>query len=92
MGLQGKGSSNYGGPVATAGGLVFIAATPDAKFRAYDSDSGELLWDTDLPTGGFATPAVYEAGGKQYIVVNASGAKLGTRPGSYYLAFALDER
>jgi quinoprotein glucose dehydrogenase len=92
MGLQNKGSSNYGGPVATAGGLVFIAATPDAKFRAYDSDSGELLWDTDLPTGGFATPAVYEAGGKQYIVVNASGAKLGTRPGSYYLAFALDER
>jgi quinoprotein glucose dehydrogenase len=89
MGLTGKGATNYGGPVATAGGLVFIAATPDAMFRAFDSDTGELLWETQLPSGGFATPATYEAGGQQYVVINASGTKLGTPPGRYYLAFKL---
>jgi quinoprotein glucose dehydrogenase len=88
-GIQGKGAANYGGPVATAGGLLFIAATPDAKFRAFDSTTGELLWETDLPTGGFATPAVYESAGKQFVVISASGTKLGNAPGRYYLAFSL---
>jgi quinoprotein glucose dehydrogenase len=88
-GLVGKGAINYGGPVVTAGGLVFIAATPDARFRAFDSSTGALLWETELPSGGFATPAVYEAGGTQYVVINASGTKLGNPPGRYYLAFSL---
>jgi quinoprotein glucose dehydrogenase len=91
MGLRGRGAANYGGPVATAGGLVFIGATPDAKFRAFDSDSGALLWETDLPAGGFATPAVYEAGGRQYVVISASGTKLGNPKGRYYLAFSLGD-
>lgn len=89
MGLSGLGATNYGGPVATAGGLVFIGATPDAKFRAFDSDTGVQLWEADLPAGGFATPAVYEAQGKQYIVIAASGSKLGNPLGRHYLAFSL---
>ncbi len=90
-GMSGLGTQNYGGPVATAGGLVFIASTPDAKFRAFDSSTGQLLWETALPTGGFATPAVYQAAGKQYVVINASGSKLGTAPGRYYLAYTLPD-
>lgn len=89
-GLSGRGAANYGGPVATAGGLVFIAATPDARFRAFDSDTGQLLWEESLPTGGFATPAVYSAGGKQFVVISASGTKMGNAPGKYYLAYALE--
>lgn len=89
QGLSGLGASNYGGPVATASGLLFIAATPDRKFRAFNSDTGEQLWETELPAGGFATPAIYEAGGKQYVVIDASGTKLGNPPGRYYLAFSL---
>jgi quinoprotein glucose dehydrogenase len=91
MGLRGLGSMNYGGPVATAGGLVFIGATPDATLKAYDSDTGELLWQGDLPAGGFATPAVYETGGQQYVVISASGTKMGNPKGRYYLAFSLQE-
>lgn len=88
-GLRGKGAANYGGPVATAGGVLFIAATPDAMFRAFDSDTGELLWEDKLPAGGFATPAVYSTGGKQYVTISASGTKLGNEKGRYFLAYAL---
>ena len=88
-GMRGMGAPNYGGPVATAGGLVFIGASPDGRFRAFNSDTGELLWDHKLPSGGFATPAVYQADGKQFIVIAASGTKLGTPKGRYYVAFSL---
>ncbi|MFK7976901.1 MAG: PQQ-binding-like beta-propeller repeat protein, partial [Halioglobus sp.] len=91
MGIEGNGAANYGGPVATAGGVVFIAATPDAKFRAFDSDTGKLLWEEKLPTGGFATPAVYSVGGKQYLAISASGTKLGNEKGRYFLAYTLDD-
>ena len=83
------GAENYGGPVVTAGGLVFIAATKDEKLRAFDKRTGELLWTTALPAGGYATPAVYEAGGRQYVVIAAGGGKMGTRSGDSYLAYRL---
>ncbi|NND33592.1 MAG: pyrroloquinoline quinone-dependent dehydrogenase [Saprospiraceae bacterium] len=66
------GIENYGGPVVTAGGLIFIAATLDGMFRAFDKDSGELLWEVDLPGNGLATPAIYEIDGRQYIVIAVS--------------------
>ena len=90
-GLSGLGAENYGGPVVTAGGLLFIAATPDDRLRAFDKLSGELLWEGELPASGFATPASYEAGGRQFVVIAAGGGKLGTPSGSRYVAFALPE-
>jgi quinoprotein glucose dehydrogenase len=83
------GTENYGGMAVTAGGLVFIAATRDEKFRAFDKDTGKLLWETKLPAGGYATPAVYEVNGKQYVVIACGGGKMGTKSGDKYLAFAL---
>jgi quinoprotein glucose dehydrogenase len=89
QGLRGTGSENYGGPVVTAGGLVFIAAAMDAKLRAFDKRTGELLFEAPLPAAGFATPAVYEADGRQFVVVAAGGGKLGRPSGDRYVAFAL---
>ena len=83
------GTENYGGGVVTAGGLFFIAATKDAKLRAFDKLSGELLWETTLPAAAFATPSVYSVNGKQYIVVACGGNKLGTAKGDSYVAYAL---
>ena len=83
------GTENYGGPVVTSGGLVFIAATPDRKFRAFNKKSGKLLWETKLPVPGFATPAMYEVNGKQFIVIACGGGKLGAKSGDSYVAFAL---
>ena len=83
------GTENYGGPVVTAGGLVFIAATKDSKFRAFNKRTGKLLWETDLPAPGFATPTIYNYKGKQYIVIACGGGKLGTASGDSYIAFAL---
>lgn len=83
------GSEQYGGPIVTAGGVVFIAATQDAKFRAFDKQSGALLWETSLPAAGYATPATYMIGGRQFVVVAAGGGKLGTRSSDAYVAFAL---
>jgi quinoprotein glucose dehydrogenase len=91
QGLTGTGAENYGGPVVTAGGLVFIAAALDAKLRAFDKRTGELLFAHDLPAAGFATPAVYEADGRQFVVVAAGGGKLGRPSGDRYVAFALPE-
>ncbi|MFH5882703.1 PQQ-binding-like beta-propeller repeat protein [Halalkalibaculum sp. DA3122] len=84
------GLESWGGPMVTAGGLVFIGGTPDKKFRAFDKTTGELLWETTLPAGGFATPASYRVDGKQYVVIAAGGGR-GIAPGDYYVAFALPE-
>jgi quinoprotein glucose dehydrogenase len=88
-GIPQTGTENYGGPVVTAGGVLFIGATQDEKFRAFDKNTGELLWETQLPAGGYATPAVYEVDGKQYVVIAAGGGKMGTKPGDTYVAFSL---
>jgi len=87
-----SGTESYGGSVVTAGGLVFIAATSDAKIRAFNKRTGKLLWETDLPAAGFATPATYEANGRQYIVIACGGGKLGTMSGDSYVAFALPQK
>lgn len=91
-GQKNTGSENYGGPVVTAGGVLFIGATNyDRKFRAFDKASGKLLWETTLPFSANATPAIYEVGGRQYVVITSEGSK--GRPtdpkGSRYIAFAL---
>jgi quinoprotein glucose dehydrogenase len=85
------GTENYGGPVVTAGGLLFIAATQDGKFRAFNKRTGKLLWETKLPVPGFATPAVYAVNGKQYVVIACGGGKLKTKSGDAYIAFALPD-
>ncbi len=83
------GTENYGGPVVTAGGVLFIAATKDSKFRAFNKRTGKLIWETDLPYPGFATPAVYQVNGRQYVVIACGGGKLRTKSGDTYMAFAL---
>jgi quinoprotein glucose dehydrogenase len=89
-GQTNTGSENYGGPLATAGGLLFIGATNrDRKFHAYDKMTGKLLWETLLPASGNATPATYVIGGKQYVVIAAGGGKSGAPSGGSYVAFAL---
>ncbi len=85
------GTENYGGPIATKGGLIFIAATKDEKIRAFDKANGEVLWEAKLPAGGYATPATYEVNGRQFVVVAAGGGKMGTPSGDAYIAFALPE-
>lgn len=92
QGLTDTGSDNYGGPVVTASGLLFIGATNfDRKFRAYDAPTGELLWETLLPAAGNATPSVYRIDGRQYIVIACGGGKNGAPSGSSLVAFALPE-
>ena len=88
-GIPPTGTENYGGPIVTAGGLLFIAATKDEQFRAFATDTGELLWETELPAGGYATPATYAVDGRQYVVIAAGGGKMGTPSGDSYVAFAL---
>ncbi|MDC6365784.1 MULTISPECIES: pyrroloquinoline quinone-dependent dehydrogenase [Flavobacteriaceae] len=83
------GSENYGGPIITENGLLFIAATKDGYFRAYDKKTGELLWKYKLPAAAFATPAMYEINGKQYIALACGGEKLNTPKGNQIIAFAL---
>ena len=94
QGIKNTGSENYGGPIVTAGGLVFIGATNyDRKFRAFDKDTGKLLWETTMINSGNATPATYEAGGRQYVVIAAFGGKgVKDAKGSGYVAFALPAR
>jgi len=91
QGIANTGSENYGGPVVTAGGILFIGATAhDRKFRAFDTATGKQLWETTLPYLGNATPATYMIDGKQYVVIGASGARDPKTPqGSAYVAFAL---
>ena len=96
-GIKNTGSENYGGPIVTAGGLVFIGATDyDNKFRAFDKKTGKLVWETVLPFAGNGTPATYELNGRQYIVIAASGMgnhgqRMGrpVQQGARYVAFAL---
>ena len=88
-GASKTGAEQYGGPIVTAGGLVFIAATQDAKFRAFDKSTGKLLWETALPAAGYATPSTFAIHGKQYVVIAAGGGKLGTPSGDAYVAYAL---
>ncbi|MGH9517713.1 MAG: PQQ-binding-like beta-propeller repeat protein [Terriglobales bacterium] len=90
-GVTNTGSENYGGPIVTAGGLLFIGATNyDRKFRAFDKSTGELLWETTLPFSGNATPITYEVDGRQYVVIAAGGGKDVKHPsGGVYVAFAL---
>jgi quinoprotein glucose dehydrogenase len=95
-GIPDTGSENFGGPIATAGGLVFIGATIyDHKLRAFDSRTGKLLWEGDLPFSGVATPSTYMVNGKQYVVIAAGGAtSMGSlrnaqQTGGAYVAFAL---
>jgi glucose dehydrogenase/mono/diheme cytochrome c family protein len=90
-GMKDTGSENYGGPIVTAGGLVIIGATIyDCKIRAFNSDTGELLWQNELPFAGTATPATYMIDGKQYIVIATSGQRNRKGPqGAAYVVFAL---
>jgi quinoprotein glucose dehydrogenase len=92
-GVRNTGSENYGGPIVTAGGLLFIGATNfDKKFRALDKRTGALLWETTLPFAGNATPATYELAGRQFVVIAAGGGKSGAPSGGVYVAFALPPR
>lgn len=91
QGVPPTGTSSYGGPVVTAGGLVFIAATLDEKIRAFDRRTGEILWEAQLPAAGYATPSTYMAGGRQYVVIACGGGKLDTKWDDAYVAFALPE-
>jgi quinoprotein glucose dehydrogenase len=88
-GMPITGTELYGGPIVTRGGLVFIAATQDARFRALDARTGALLWQATLPAPGFATPSTYAVRGKQYVVIAAGGGKLGAKSSDTYVAFAL---
>ena len=88
-GIAPTGTENYGGPVVTAGGVVFIAATRDSKIRAFNKFNGKLLWEYVLPVPGFATPCIYELNGKQFLVIACGGGKLGTKSSDQYIAFSL---
>ena len=92
-GMKNTGTENYGGPLVTAGGLLFIGATNfDRKFRAFDKSTGELLWETTLPFAGNATPATYLVNGRQFVVIAAGGGKdPRSASGGVYVAFSLPE-
>jgi len=93
QGMPNTGSQNYGGPVVTAGGLIFIGATNrDRKFHAYDKTTGKLLWEAVLPAAGNATPATYTVEGRQFVVIGAGGGKWGAPSGGTYVAFALPNK
>ncbi|MEP6746595.1 MAG: PQQ-binding-like beta-propeller repeat protein [Bacteroidota bacterium] len=87
-GIPITGTESYGGPLATAGGLIFIAGTRDERIRAFDKKKGKVVWEYQLPAGGFATPITYMIKGKQYIVI-ADGGGRGLKEGGSYIAFAL---
>jgi quinoprotein glucose dehydrogenase len=92
-GIPETGTQLFGGGVVTAGGLIFIAASRDEKFRAIDKTNGKVLWEFQLPVGGYATPATYEVDGKQYVVIAAGGGGLqATKTGDYYFAFSLPDK
>jgi quinoprotein glucose dehydrogenase len=91
MGVPPTGTENYGGPVVTAGGLVFIAGTPDKMFRAFNKMNGKLLWEFELPFAAFATPAIYKIGNKQFITIACGGGKLKTISGDAYVTFAIPD-
>ncbi|MDH5316003.1 MAG: PQQ-binding-like beta-propeller repeat protein [Gemmatimonadota bacterium] len=89
-GMTDTGTDSYGGPVVTANGLLFIGATTyDRKFHVYDKQTGKLLWETELPAAGNATPSLYMVNGKQYVVIACGGGKNGAPSGGTFVAFAL---
>ena len=88
-GVPPTGTENYGGPVATAGGLLFIAASADETIRAFDQATGNILWSAPLPFTGNATPSTYMVAGRQYVVISAGGGKSGRPAGGSIVAFAL---
>jgi quinoprotein glucose dehydrogenase len=89
-GVPKTGTENFGGSIVTAGGLIFIGATKDEKFRALDKSTGNTLWEYQLNAGGYATPATYSVNGEQFVVIAAGGAgKLGTKAGDEFVAFKL---
>ena len=88
-GLVETGSENYGGGIVTKGGIFFIGATRDNKVRAYHKLSGKQLWMADVQASSFASPSTYEINENQYVVFVCGGAKLGTKKGDSYIAFAL---
>ena len=90
-GIPITGAENYGGPVVTAGGLIFIGATSDQKIRAFDASNGKNLWEGDLPFDGHSTPSTYMAQGKQYVVISAGNFKLKPIKGGMLVAFSLPE-
>ena len=73
MGIRNTGAENFGGMAVTQGGLIFIAATEDNRFRAFDKASGVLLWEFEMDSPGFSTPSTYEIDGRQYVVIVAGG-------------------
>lgn len=89
-GVPTTGRESYGGPIVTAGGVLFIGASLDNHFRAYDMDTGDLLWQTLLPHGGYATPSTYVVNGKQFVLIACGGGR-GSPSGDKYLAFALPD-
>lgn len=92
QGLRNTGTDNYGGPVVTANGLLFIGATTyDNKFRVFDKRTGKLLWETTLPAAGNATPSLYMVNGRQYVVIACGGGKNDAPSGGTYVAFALPD-
>lgn len=90
-GIPPTGTENYGGPVVTAGGLIFIGASADETFRAFDKETGAILWQAALPFGGNATPSTYMISGRQFVVISAGGGKSGRPSGGSIVAFALPE-
>lgn len=88
-GIPATGTDNYGGPLITASGILFIAAARDEKFRAIDKLNGKIIWQTQLPAAGYASPSTYSINGKQYIVIACGGGKLNTKSGDKYVAFSL---
>jgi quinoprotein glucose dehydrogenase len=88
-GIPPTGTTNFGGSIATGGGLVFIGATQDHKFHAFDSRTGKVLWETQLETGAYATPCTYSVNGKQYVAVAVGGGRWKSPAGDAFVAFAL---
>lgn len=91
-GIRNTGTENYGGPVVTKGGVLFIAASRDEHIRAFDQKSGKELWKAKLPAAGYATPAVYSLNDRQFVVIACGGGKIGTKSGQHYYAFALPQK
>jgi quinoprotein glucose dehydrogenase len=88
-GISKTGTYSTGGSMCTAGGLVFIASTYDGKFRAFDADSGEIVWEYTLPAAGYANPCTYEVNGKQYITIACGGGKGFSKSGDEFVTFSL---
>lgn len=91
-GIPVTGRENFGGPVVTAGGLLFIGASADGHFRAIDKKTGKTLWKTKLPAAAMSTPAIYAIDGKQYVVIASGGGKSGGKSSDAYIAFTLPDK